>query len=379
MHLKGADLQALAEATRILASPLTHPSVEDWRTSVHEAARRLFHADQTMTIMGGGGPPVASEDVDPSVLRSLRTWFDPITPEGHLAVADPVVNEWNDRRRRSGLQVFTRDLIDRVIENRVLESPYANEALIPNRIRFWEGLYRKGVEGSEAILWVSYDRSESKRFGEGTMDLLTVLVPAFHAGLDALARVHTARSALDDVAHPLVAFDLSGREVHRSPSLASLLTGEGAALVLARARALAREFVAGLPVAGGPTGGVAAAVSHLTAGGRDYQLRVTFLPAGLLATDVVVGVLVTPLTAPMLPDVPSLQARYGLTPREAEVALHVATGATRDRIARELGVSPHTVRAHTEKIFMKLGVSSRSAVAAALVGAYHPGRPRAEP
>ena len=374
LTLNGADLQALAEATRILVSPLAHASVEDWRRAVHDATRTLFRADQTMTIMGGGGPLVASEDVDGSVLRSLRTWFDPISPEGHLVMADPVVTEWNDRRREAGLQVFTRALINRVIENRVLDSPYVNEALIPNRIQFWQGLYGTGVGGSEAILWVSYDRPESKRFGEGSLDLLSLLVPAFQAGLDALARVETARSALDDVAHPLIVFDLSGREIHRSPALGAILSEATMAPVVSRARHRARELVDGLPASRRTT--VAPSVAQLTAGGRDFTLRVSLLPPGLLAPDAAVGVLVIPRTPPALPDRDALEAAHGLTPREAEVALHLATGATRDRIARELGVSPHTVRAHTEKVFMKLGVSTRSAVAAALVVGLEPGRTR---
>ncbi len=369
LNLNGTDLAALAEATRILVSPLTHASVEDWRRAMHDATRALFRADQTMTIMAGGGPLVASEDVETSVLRSLRTWFDPISPEGHLVMADPVVTEWNDLRRNAGLNVFTRDLINRVIRNRVLESPYVNEALIPNRIQFWQGLYGTGVGGSEAILWVSYDRPESKRFGEGTVDVLSLLVPAFQAGLDALARLQTARSALDDLAHPLIAFDLSGREIHRSPTLTSVLTEEATAPVLARARTLARELAAAGARDPSPV------VAAQSAGGRDYTLRVTLLPAGLLAADPSVAVLVVPRTAPTLPDRDTLQALHGLTPREAEVALLLATGATRERIARELGVSPHTVRAHTEKVFLKLGVSTRSAVAATLVGGVGPSRP----
>lgn len=370
LHLNGADLSALAETTRVLVSPLAHASVEDWRTAMHDATRNLFRADQTMTIMGGGGPLVASEDVDSSVLRSLRTWFEPISPEGHLVMSDAVVNEWNDRRRSSGLYVFTRDLIDRVIENRVLDSPYVNEALFPNGIHFWQGLYGKGVEGSEAILWVSYDRPESKRFGEGTVDVLSLLVPAFHAGLDALARIGTARSALDDVAHPMIVFDLSGREIHRSPALASVLTEEATAPVVARARALARDFAVSRTGSGGPPG----TVTGLEVGGREYLLRLALLPDGLLAADPCVAVLVSARTPMALPDKAVLQALHGLTPREAEVALHLATGASRDRIARELGLSPHTVRAHTEKVFMKLGVSSRSAVAATLVGGVETGR-----
>jgi DNA-binding CsgD family transcriptional regulator len=375
LHLNGADASALAEAIRVLLSPLAYASVEEWRTAVHDATRSLFRADQTMTIMGGGGPLVTSEDLEASVLRDLRTWFDPISPEGHLVMADPVVNEWNDRRRESGLQLFTRDLIDRVIDNRVLDSPYVNEALIPNRIHFWQGVYGRGVGGTEAILWVSYDRPEPRTFGEDTGDVLSLLVPAFQGGLEALARVRTASAALDDVAHPLLVFDPSGRELHRSPALASILTAEAAASTVARARALAKAFAAGRRDSRWP----AAPVARVSAGGREYLLRVALLPEGFLSGVPLIAVLVLPRTPAPLPEADVLQALYGLTPREAEVALHLATGASRDRIARDLGVSPHTVRAHTEKVFLKLGVSSRSAVAATLVGGVPPDRPTHAP
>lgn len=369
LTLNGADLRSLSEATQIFVSPLAYPSAEEWRAAIHGATRSLFRADQTMTIMAGAGELVLSEDVDSSVLRSLRTWFDPVTPEGHLVMSDPVVNEWNDRRRRLGLRVFTRDVINEVIEDRVLESPYVNEALIPNRIQYWEGGYGHGVGGSEAIFWISYDRPETRKFGDGTVDVLSLLTPAYQAGLDALARVRTARAALDELADPLLVFDLSGREIHRSAALASVLAEEATAPVLARAKALARDFAATFSSSGRPTD-LTAPVARLSAGGREYRLRLTLLPAGLLAEDVTIAVLVLQPTASVLPDRESLQAVHRLTPREAEVALRLARGASRKGIARDLGVSPHTVRAQTEKVFLKLGVSTRSAVAAALLGGF---------
>jgi len=63
-----------------------------------------------------------------------------------------------------------------------------------------------------------------------------------------------------------------------------------------------------------------------------------------------------------------LQTRHGLTRREAEVALLLAEGNTRDQIARALHISPYTARAHTEQVFLKLGVRARSAVALAIIG-----------
>ena len=47
-----------------------------------------------------------------------------------------------------------------------------------------------------------------------------------------------------------------------------------------------------------------------------------------------------------------------LTARELEVLGQLAAGRDRRGIARVLGVSPHTVRTHIQKIFVKLDVHS---------------------
>ncbi|MEX0754891.1 MAG: helix-turn-helix transcriptional regulator [Actinomycetota bacterium] len=53
-----------------------------------------------------------------------------------------------------------------------------------------------------------------------------------------------------------------------------------------------------------------------------------------------------------------------LTPRELEVIGLVARGLTNREIARVLGISPGTVRAHLEHAFTKLGVGTRTAAVA---------------
>ncbi len=53
-------------------------------------------------------------------------------------------------------------------------------------------------------------------------------------------------------------------------------------------------------------------------------------------------------------------APAGLTPREVEVLLLVARGATTRHVARTLNITPKTAGNHIERIYLKIGASSRS-------------------
>ncbi|GIH46763.1 Tetratricopeptide repeat-containing protein [Microbispora rosea] len=59
-------------------------------------------------------------------------------------------------------------------------------------------------------------------------------------------------------------------------------------------------------------------------------------------------------------------ARFGLSPRELEVALLVAEGLTNQQVAQRLFLSVRTVETHLSRIFAKLEVTSRVGVATAL-------------
>ncbi len=54
-----------------------------------------------------------------------------------------------------------------------------------------------------------------------------------------------------------------------------------------------------------------------------------------------------------------LKERFGLTRREIEVAKLLAQGQSNQAIARELNISAHTARHHTQRILAKLEVHSR--------------------
>ncbi len=64
-----------------------------------------------------------------------------------------------------------------------------------------------------------------------------------------------------------------------------------------------------------------------------------------------------------------------LTPRERDVLMRLAQGHCPAEIAEELGVSAHTVRTHTNKIFTKLGVHTRLEAVAVARGALRLARP----
>ena len=57
----------------------------------------------------------------------------------------------------------------------------------------------------------------------------------------------------------------------------------------------------------------------------------------------------------------------GLTPTQMSVARLIARRLKNGEIAEELGISPHTVRRHTEAIFQRLDVTSRTEVERALL------------
>jgi DNA-binding NarL/FixJ family response regulator len=61
-----------------------------------------------------------------------------------------------------------------------------------------------------------------------------------------------------------------------------------------------------------------------------------------------------------------LEGRYGLTRRELEVAKLLARGMSNASIARELRISAHTARHHTQRVLSKLSVHSRAEAGAKL-------------
>ncbi len=113
---------------------------------------------------------------------------------------------------------------------------------------------------------------------------------------------------------------------------------------------------AGRAVSGSPAGVVAANVSP-----HQLDLALRAVAAGLAVRSH--GVAADRGFAPVSDDAPLL------TPREREILALVGQGLSNKSVARQLGISVHTVKFHLEALFAKLDATSRAeAVAKGLRG-----------
>jgi DNA-binding NarL/FixJ family response regulator len=168
--------------------------------------------------------------------------------------------------------------------------------------------------------------------------------------LDGLASI----KALDlyGVAYIVLTEDAS--RAHLSATAAVLLTGRHRdhfwQHLCSALASLGVQANAGLPRSLPSWGSIALQHSLTRADGGALRV-VTFQPLSIAARDLQNSALTFPNTLP-------------LSAREQQIARLIAEGESTKRIAAMLGISCHTARHHTEKIFSKLAVRSRAAVAA---------------
>lgn len=170
------------------------------------------------------------------------------------------------------------------------------------------------------------------------------------------------RAVLDALAVRALVLDPAGRELHRTPALVAWLDRHavGAAAVAEAARAA-----------------LAALRAHAVDRSRQAEpevfelgadrVQVRAAPCRSPARGGAPLVLVTfePLARPARSEA-ELKERFGLTRTELRVAFLLAKGLSNHDIAREMVISPHTARRHTERVLAKLELRSRSEVASRL-------------
>jgi DNA-binding CsgD family transcriptional regulator/PAS domain-containing protein len=367
--LESADLARVQRVVQTLLSPLEHPHLDDWRRAVCREARDLLGADlATFQLPNPEAALFFSEELAPEVIGAYPTSVESLDRRFHM---------W---KRKVTLGVCSRAMLWGSHLEEYERDAYYHEFVVPTRgfdaIIVASALDPQRIDaGTVATLMFHHDRPTGPRFGERGLALLRLLQPAFQAGVRSYVRLAGCRMGvgrlLDTMADGLVLFDADGRVVHENVALGRILADEpganrdrvrGQMEVLARCMcALARGTGPSAECPPMPPG-----VREVRTATSAYRMHATLVDETLLGRTR--GVLVAlERTRPEFPTAEALRERFGLTAKEAEVALLLSRGHGNEEIARTLFVSPHTARRHTERILEKMKVRSRSEVAAKLL------------
>lgn len=353
LTLSGEDLARLEHALRTLLSPLDWPMLDHWRSAVNDSVCHLLGAEKAAFLLAvRDQAPVLVSGIEEATMDAYFRYFAPL-------------DVGLQRRERMGLDVWsTLELQEAALHHR---SEIWNDWKAPNQLWGATGLMNDSLGVPAGV--VVYDAMEDAVLEERQVALLRLVRSAFDAGVRTYLQLGSYHGglarALDGRGDAVALFDLRGRLLHANPALLGLLEREP------RREAVEEE----MHVTAALLGDLAASprkscgsellglrrVGEVEVGGR-YRVTGSFVGEDLLGPGQLVLISVATLRRP-LPTADVLRERFGLTRKEAAVALLLAAEKTNEEIAAALYVSPHTARHHTESIFLKLGVHSRLEVA----------------
>lgn len=357
LTLSSADLDAVSQAMRLLVSPFAYDSIDAWRSAVNRHLRELLYADSAGFLLPiADGLALYSDEHSPEDMAR----YPDLTPPS-LADGTPVWKRGLELEVTTLEQVYGQDL------DRYLQSPYYNEFAAPGKAHFpvaMAYLLDEAEFSSLTCLQFWHSRPGGRRFGDREVALLRLLFPAFQAGVASVLRWRAQRDnllhMLDSFGQPALIGNRAGRVVHVTPSLETVLEADPER---ARLRTVLRAMLRDVcSTAGVGTYHRDAWPVRLDRNVRtrtaEYDAR-GFLYGGPPMDDTVFAVVVLERKEGALPSLEVLRERFGLTRRQAEVALLLARRRTNAEIAATLAISPHTARHHTEAVLDKLGAADR--------------------
>lgn len=359
LTLSLTDIRALRGSLVTLLSPLDYPTVGQWGAAVLESLARTLGADQAFLAFPQGA----------SVrLESMGAFAEPAgrAYEEHFWRLDPGVME---RRKQLGLQVYHRDMVyDR---GELPRNELFNDWCRPHRLMDPLAMTCEGgAEPIPASLAFYHDSDSARRFGDRGMGVLRLLLPAFQAGVQIGLRLahHEAHLAriLDTLPDALMLCDRDG-VVHQTPALDRMLADDAAREeIRAKMARIGRDvlFLLGPRPRDGWSGPPAPLFGEIASAETRYRVRASLVGHPFGAVTMAVVVLSRCGPQPLSDDV--LRTRFKLTPREIEVARHVAGARSSSQLAQCLGISRSTARRHTESVLRKLGLHSRAGISARL-------------
>ncbi|MDP9177444.1 MAG: helix-turn-helix transcriptional regulator [Gemmatimonadota bacterium] len=358
------EQDCLRAAFAVLLSPLDSIDAQTWRGEVGRTLSELLGADRaSFQLEIPGIPLLYSEDYSQATLDAYVDHYKDI-------------DIGRQRRDALGAEVWNRWLLHGRDLRSFWESEIHHDFLVPNRILDSMGLTVK-VRGAAmpATLFFHRDKPGTAEFGERGVALLSMLLPAFKAGVRDIVRYSHQRESLtthlDELTTGIRISDFDGSTVHQNPAFTAALTAEETPERLERAIG---EIITALAELSAERGDIGAALAgdritqEIHTNTASYQLGGSFLGRELLGAERRVAISLERLA----PDTPlsdsALQARFKLTPRELEIARRLSQGQSTRDVSHACGISIHTTRRHTERIFNKLGVRNRSQLGPRLRG-----------
>lgn len=346
MHLGREDVRGLESAFRTMLSPLAYADPDEWRLEAMRSARSMVGADIACFCLALESRPLYLTE---PALRPVITAI-----EDHYAESDV---DLDARRREVGLEVAH---VSMLFDMRAFRrSEFWSDFVVPYRLYDTTMLLADvGPGGSPAGLFFHHDEPRpAAPFGERELDLLRLLVPAVKAGVATCLERHCDRGValrtIDAVQSALGLCDVQGRMVHANPAFVRLLREDSLPeKLLWASRTTARECLEGIR-AGGEKGSCPKPWRLIRTPAGTYRLCVSLLGWDELA------VISIERHGDDGGDPDALRRRFGLSPRQAEVAILLVARKTNAEIASELGISAHTARRHTEQVLLRLGVRSR--------------------
>lgn len=359
--LSSADLAQIEAAITTLVSPLQYERVSDWRLASRTVVERVIGADRSAGMLPCDGEPLG--ECHPDLLPAIS---DYVNYYHTLDVGLQV------RRRELGLEVCHWSTVYDMKE--LIETEIYNDFSQPHGMLDCTGMvYDLDPALPPAALLYYHEREESKPFGERGLALLRLLMPAFKAGVHACLHLATQRAELgrlfDTLEGGFACFDGTGRLIQQNSAMTMLFAMEPEHRALREqvssfARTLGSSIRGTTPHAPGDRD--LRPWRELRTTTQRYRMSVSLLPAGLLATHSMIVVALNRVGLQQRSDA-EMRATFALTPREVQIARLLAGRRSNSEIADALGVSAHTVRRHTERVLMKLGVHSRRGVEGALL------------
>ena len=356
LSLTGAEVVQLEQSIELLVSPLAYPDVDAWRLAVNRALLPLLRADSAGFLLRGvsGVAPMLSEEHDPAALARFPDLAPPPTADG-----TPLWERVLERKVSTLAAVYDHDL------RSYHASSYFNEYAAPNRAgetiaaAFPLASLGKGVAAS-LHFWHARAHGGTP-FGEHEVGILRLLFPAFRSGVDAVMRTGHHRAnvveAVEATGGAAMLLHADGAVLHQTRGLGDLLAHDPESASLRAA--MQRQAVE--TCAGDIDTGLPPSVTMQTAVAC-YRLQSTLLPDSAGSRSVVLVRLER--LGRHSRSAASLHEEFGLTNRELQVVRLLADGCSNATIAIKLGISPHTARRHTERVFQKLGVRSRAEISA---------------